>query len=87
MNIMRAMNANELIDALGGTAIVAGILGVRKSAVSNWRRFDAIPSRLYLRLAAAGRERGIQVPETAFREVPRAERAVLAEVGLASEAV
>lgn len=63
------MTASELIDALGGNAAVAQIADVGPSAVSNWRKFGAIPPRLYLRIAAAGRELGILVPEHLFREM------------------
>ena len=60
--------ASDLIDALGGTAKVAEIADVGMSAVSNWRKFDRLPPRLYLRIAAVGRERGINVPEHLFEE-------------------
>jgi hypothetical protein len=64
------MTADDLIDALGGNLAVAEIAGVGSSAVSNWRRAGRLPPRLYLRLAAAGRERGVEVPEGLFKETP-----------------
>ena len=62
------MTASDLIDALGGTARVAEIANVGMSAVSNWRKFDRLPPRLYLRISAVARDRGIEVPERLFEE-------------------
>lgn len=75
MNMLRPMTASELIDALGGNSAVAAIAGVKPNAVSNWRKFGAIPPRLYISMSAAGREQGIQVPERLFRELSDEERA------------
>lgn len=48
----RRMDANQIIDALGGTFAVAGLCNVRPPSVSEWRR-NGIPSaRLqFLKLA------------------------------------
>jgi hypothetical protein len=62
------MTASDFIDALGGNAAVAQIAGVGRSAVSNWRKFGRLPPRLYLRFAAAARDRGIEAPERLFAE-------------------
>ena len=62
------MNATEFIDAMGGNGPVARIAGVRSSAVSNWRKAGRIPARLYLRFAAAARERGVSVPPHLFQQ-------------------
>lgn len=62
------MTASDFIDALGGNAAVAQIAGVGRSAVSNWRKFDRLPPRLYLRFAAAARKQGIEAPERLFEE-------------------
>jgi ATP phosphoribosyltransferase regulatory subunit len=66
--LVAMVTASDLIDALGGTAAVADIADVGMSAVSNWRKFDRLPPRLYLRIAAAARERGIEAPEHLFEE-------------------
>lgn len=62
------VTASELIDALGGNGTVAEKAGVKPSAVSNWRKFGCFPPRVYLRLAAHARKRGIEIPEELFRE-------------------
>lgn len=69
LNILAGMKtASDFIDALGGNSEVARLAGVGSSAVSNWRKFDRLPPRLYLRFAAAARERGIEAPEQLFEE-------------------
>ena len=65
------MTVNEVIDALGGNVALGRMVGVRSSAVSNWRRFGCFPPRLYLRLAEAGRARGVEIDPTLFRETTR----------------
>jgi hypothetical protein len=66
MNIVAPMTASDLIDALGGNRGMAAIAGVLPTAVSNWRKIGRIPPRLYLPIAAAGRARGVAVPEGLF---------------------
>lgn len=45
------MNANQIIDALGGTSEVANICNVTTGAVSQWRENGIPAARLmYLRL-------------------------------------
>ena len=68
------MTANELIDAFGGNREMAKIAGVLTSAVSNWRKIGRLPPRLYLRVAAAGREREIAVPGELFQATTDEER-------------
>ena len=46
------MDANKIIDALGGTAAVARMCNVRPPSVSEWRRNGIPDARLqFLRLA------------------------------------
>ena len=46
------MNANKVIDALGGTAAVARLCNVRSPSVSEWRRTGIPAARVqYLQLA------------------------------------
>lgn len=49
---------NRLIDALGGTAAVAALLGVSAPSVSAWRR-QGIPDRRLVRLAPLLEVRGV----------------------------
>lgn len=53
-------SVDEVVDALGGTAAVADLLGVGSSAVSNWRSRRKIPEENFLlvrdALLAAGKE-------------------------------
>lgn len=45
------MDANQIIDALGGTAEVARLCHVKSPSVSEWRQNGIPPARLqYLRL-------------------------------------
>lgn len=63
------MDVNQFIESLGGTRAAMQIAGVGRTAISNWRRAGYIPPRLYIRFAAAGRERGVDVPERLFAEI------------------
>ena len=63
------MNAGELIDELGGNAVVAQMAGVLPTAVCNWRRHGCFPPRLSIRLRAAARAYGVAIPDELFREM------------------
>lgn len=80
MNLTVRMEASDFIDALGGTAEVGRLAGVKPSAVSNWRRLGAIPPRLFLRLREVSRARGIEAPEEVFRETPDPRKGAAAEI-------
>ena len=60
------MTASELIDALGGNKPVSEMMQVRRSAVSNWRKFGQLPPRLYLKFEDACRARGVKCPRELF---------------------
>lgn len=46
---MRTLHTSgEVIDALGGTAKVARLLGRRMTVVSNWRASGGFPANTYL---------------------------------------
>lgn len=67
---MSAPTVDDLIEAFGGNLGMAEVAGVTSSAVSNWRKTGRLPPRLYLRIAAAGRDRDIEVPPELFEETP-----------------
>ncbi len=62
------MTIRELIQALGGSASVARLLGVRISAVSNWIARGRIPPRWFLRISKECRRLGIELDEAVFGE-------------------
>lgn len=50
------MDSNSaVIDELGGTGVVAALVGLKAPAVSNWRR-DGIPPRHWHKLVGANPE-------------------------------
>jgi hypothetical protein len=77
---------DDLITALGGTTAVAVLLAVRPSAVSNWRRLNSLPPRLFVRFRKICAENGIALNETVFREVLRTDRAPATEDVAAEDA-
>jgi len=66
------MTAHELIQALGGTASVAKLLGIGPSAVSNWKAAGRIPPRWYLRLAPEAHRLNVPLDAGVFGEDGRA---------------
>ena len=56
---------NKIIDLLGGTSILAKLLGVNLSAVSNYRK-KGFPARLHYKIASLCNERGISINEKIF---------------------
>ena len=69
-----AMNVAETIETLGGTGVLAAEVGVGPSAVRHWRRINAFPPRLYLKIADIGLGRGVVVDRALFRELSVAKR-------------
>jgi len=57
--------ASDLIDCLGGTAVVSRRFGVGMSAVSNWRTLG-IPERLHYRFAKAADAAGLKLSRDFF---------------------
>ena len=60
--------ASEIIDAVGGTAVVARAFNIQMSAVSNWRSEESIPSRRWPKIVAmakAKRVKGVTLTELA----------------------
>ncbi|MDM0003912.1 YdaS family helix-turn-helix protein [Variovorax sp. J22G73] len=53
------MDVNQLLDALGGTAAVAELFGIKQPSVSEWRKSGRIPDDKLIRLAPIAEARGI----------------------------
>ena len=53
------MEVADVVKALGGNKAVAEFFGVRSSAVSNWKRDNAFPPRLHLKILKFAEERGV----------------------------
>jgi hypothetical protein len=64
------MDAFGLIDALGGTAVVAKTLDLQQSTISNWRQ-RGFPSWALGRLARLCEERGIDPGDALEAQPPR----------------
>lgn len=82
------MEAIALIEALGGTAAVAELTGVKPPSVSGWKESGRIPDDKLIRLAPIAEARGIAsraelFPKDYFRiwpelaDAPDSERAAL----------
>lgn len=55
-------SAAEVMDALGGIDATARIAGARYKAAANWKSFNRFPSRTFVTLTRALRERGLCAP-------------------------
>lgn len=53
------MDDIELIEALGGTAAVAALAGVKPPSVSGWKETGRIPDDKRIRLAPVAEARGL----------------------------
>lgn len=60
---------NEVIDALGGLAIVAEITGRKTGAAWNWQKFETFPADTFLAMTTALAERGHDAPPSLWRQV------------------
>jgi hypothetical protein len=57
---MELKTAQEVFDALGGTAKVAELTGVKYNAASNWKSFNRFPARTFLSLQSALEAKGLR---------------------------
>lgn len=57
------MNDAQLIEALGGPAAVARLLGIRVPSVSGWKK---IPTERKIRLAVIAEDRGLSTRKELF---------------------
>lgn len=60
------MDVIELIEALGGTAAVAELSGVKPPSVSGWKEACRIPDDKLIRLAPIAEARGITTRKALF---------------------
>lgn len=58
--------ASELIDAVGGNAVVTGLTGRRSPAISNWRKRNRIPAEFCRVLEEAAAVKGEGVSPVVF---------------------
>jgi hypothetical protein len=69
------MNVGELIDALGGRILIANALGKTHQAVSNWRKFNAIPPEHALDFQVLCQDHRLRFDPAWFKRLTNAERA------------
>lgn len=60
-------SAEQVIDALGDTAGVAGLLGLGLSVVSNWKKRQAIPPEYFVALSEALGKRNMAADPAVFK--------------------
>lgn len=60
------MHAVQLIDALGGTYVVAKLAEVKPPSVSGWKESGRIPDAKLIRLAPIAEARGIATRKELF---------------------
>ena len=53
------MNAEKLIEKLGGTSAVAILLGIKPPSVSEWKKSKTVPRESLIFLAPIAESRGI----------------------------
>ncbi len=64
------LTARQVVDALDGATVVAGMCRVTVSAVSNWCRQGWIPAVWFDAMRAALRGKGYDVDPRVFRQQP-----------------
>lgn len=55
------MTIKELIEACGGTAALAAVLGCRPHAVAMWPSNGAVPAKYHWKVYQHAKARGIQI--------------------------
>lgn len=70
----RPNDVGAVIAALGGDSALSQALGVVPSAARNWRRMNAFPPRLYLKIECIAVQRGVTLNTSLFRELSGPER-------------
>lgn len=73
MGAKHLQSAAEVIDALGGTAAVATLIGTTYRAAANWKSFDAFPPKTFLALTTALQAKGYAAPASLWGMVEAAE--------------
>ena len=68
--VRRLTNAEEAIEALGGTAMTARLCDVSMQVVSEWKRRGTFPPRYYLRLNNALAEMSCVLPLEVYQILP-----------------
>lgn len=71
------MTTGDVIDALGGTAAVARLLGRSMTVVSNWKAGGCFPSNTYVVFQGALAQAGRSAPDSLWRMVEPAPAARL----------
>lgn len=67
MAMRELQTADDVIDALGGTASTARLTGRKSQHVSNWRASGRLPADTFLSLRAALEKRGYTAPPALWR--------------------
>jgi hypothetical protein len=70
MQVRSLHTVDEVIDALGGTAVTARLTGRSLQAVSNWRFAKRLPADLFLLLSRALSEKGATAPPSLWGMEP-----------------
>ncbi len=70
-------SAEQIFDALGGASAIAEMTGATPKAVTNWKYFNAFPSRTYLVLTVELRKRGKRAPASLWKMDEPADREIV----------
>lgn len=54
----------DVLDALGGSAAVAEMMGLANNAVSNWKKRETFPPKTHLVLMRELKARGLNAPDS-----------------------